>query len=1032
MRRLAAERDLRALLPLLDHRDTHVREEATSALHELAEADPSLFLELLRSGSRELQRRSIEVLAARPGFDAARLIPALGDDTGRVYPAVAALVARYGEEAIPELIRTLASGREELRRGAVLALQQMDRVAWPTLRLSLVDPSHRVRLGAAQALEQSKWTPVDDREEFALRYALEDWDAIVRMRKAAVPPLLAALQDPHFGIREEATRTLGRIGDVAALPPLLKLVLHDPEEEVRAAAGEALGRLGEPRAIPSLRAALRDRSHTVRLAAASALETFGWLPETEEETIVLLLATEQWPLLVRLGEPAVPALVRALADDYYGIRTGAGEALLNLGPAGRQALEEAREHPNPTIRDGAIGLLVRAGPVAATSPALAPIVSPSAETFLVDEGPPEREAQPRYIPAAAVFVPPEPEAPISQPIMEPGSFLALIAKLATAEGTGALRSRISATPSMQREHTIRAFIEETLRRSEEAGRPSPSTDLLVTLAAALESPDPSIRLVAVEVFGRLGRDAVDPLLPALEDPDRLVRCAAVDALAGLMDSRATAPILLRLRADPEEEVREHAAWALGESGEVSVVPALIDALSDPYFRVRSGAAAALTLMGPGVLPALRPVLAGDDLPAALGAARTLGALRDEASIPGFLDLLAHDEPEAGTAAIAALAALGLAAASPITAFAADAARPPAVRVRAVRALAGLGLGAEDGLGALARDPDPEVAAAARDALDSLRPGGFGREPPTESVSSVREVALPVAEENEVTLESWHRESPAPAVVAAAPSMPLHALSGDPVLSEDELVVDPVAILCGALGDAPEDAPALLRRLGQLGDPRAFGAIAGRLFAGAPPERRAAAEALRSMPPERTTGALAGALHDPDPGVREAAIASLGASRARAAMPLLVDRLADPDYSVREAALGALDDAGAVAFGALIEGLGRPERELRTGAAQVLRNAGWSGPGETAALRFALASEDWRTLARFGEAALEPLAAFLTHPDPDLRLGAVIALGGIGGDRAIDLIRQAYADPSPLVRNRAALLLHERKIDDTRA
>ena len=980
------------------------------------------------------------MLAARPGFDAARLIPALGDDTGRVYPAVASLIARYGEEAIPELIRTLASGREELRRGAVLSLEQMGRVAWPALRLRLADPSHRVRLGAAQALERSNWIPVDQREEFALRYALEDWDAIVRMRKAAVPPLLAALRDPHFGIREEATRALGRIGDVAAVPPLLQFALHDPEEEVRAAAAEALGRLGEPRAIPTLRASLRDRSHTVRLAAAGALETFGWLPETEDETIALLLATEQWPLLVRIGEPAAPALIRALADDYYGIRTGAGEALLSLGPVGRRALEEAREHPNSTIRDGVIGLLARAEPAvpAADSPGgpAPPAAPPARVDSRAEEAPSEPGETVEYTPAADEFVPPGGEAalaPPTPPAADPGPLRALLATLAAAEGSGPLRSRISATPSMQREHAIRGFIDEELRRGREAGHPSPSADLLSTVATALESPDPAVRLVAVEVFGRLGQDAVEPLLPALDDPDRLVRCAAVDALAGLMDSRAIAPLLWRLRTDPEEEIREHAAWALGEAGDSGVVPSLVDALSDPYLRVRSGAAAALSLMGPDVVPHLRPVLAGDDLPAAIAAAHALGALRDADSIPGLLELLAHPAPEAGTAAIAALGALGPAAAPPVAALAGDPGRPQSVRLRAVRALTGLGMSAEGGLDSLAHDRDPEISGAARDALASLRPEGLGREHAPEPAPSVREVPLPADGEETVTLESWHRENPTGAA-AAAPAMVLRALLPDnrEVPAGREPAVDPVRVLSAALESEPDDAPALLRRLGQLGDPRALGTIAGHLFAGSPLERRTAAEALRSMPSDRTVGALAGALHDSDPGVREAAAASLGASRVPAAMPLLVGCLADSDYSVRGVALDALIEAGPVAFEALVEGLGRSEREIRAGAAQVLLTVGWSAPREAEALRLALAAEDWRTLARFGEVALEPLAAFLAHPDPDLRLGAVIALGAIGGERAMDLVRQAYADPSPLVRNRAALLLHERKADEPRA
>jgi HEAT repeat protein len=1041
-----------------------VREEAKAALRELAATDPSLFFEQLRTGTRELQRRAAEVLRSVPGFEAARLIPALGDDTGRVYPAVASLIASFGESAVPDLVQALASGREELRRGAVLALQQMGSSAWPVLVPRLNDPSHRVRLGAAQALDRSGWTPADDRQEFALRYALEDWDAIAKMRKAAVPPLLAALSDPHFGIREEATRTLGRIGDVAALVPLLTLLVRDPEEEVRAAAAEALGRIGEPRSIPYLRACLRDRSHSVRLAAATALETFGWLPETEDETIALLIATEQWPSLIRMGESAVPWLIRALADDYYGIRIGAGEALLGLGPIGRAGLERAREDANPTIRDTAIGLLAQAGPgIAATAPL--PVRDPDTTPVLVDPvfasvsgadpAPSKPPSTPVEMPGEVPFSPHEiVQGEVSVLPPGPPPLLALLATLNETRDGGPIRPHISAPPPMLRERAIRAFIDDSLRTSEEAGHPAPSSALIAHVTDALANEDPEIRLVAVEVFGRLGPDAVEPLMTALQDHDRLVRCAAVDALAGLMDPKATPSLLERLSSDPEEEVREHAAWALGESRDPEVVPALVAALSDPYERVRTGAAASLALFGPAVAPALRPMLTGSDPYSAIGAARTLGMLRDEESIPGLVALLERNEPEAGGAAIAALIAMGPAAERSVASIAWDVTLPTAPRVRAIRVLGGLGTASGGDLATLTLDADPEVAAAAASALETMIVVGstHGIEPVQEEPSpSIHEIRLPVHEEDEVTLEAWHRESPSPIAPTAVAAVGMTAAittaaavgstedrtaepSGDE--ERDRIgsteAIDPVTVLCGALWEHPEDAPSLLHRLGRLGDPRALTVLAGYLFAGDPPERRAAAEAMRSMSPDRTVPALAGALLDPDPGLREVVVDSLSALATPDAMSLLVATLGDTDYAVRQAAHDALMASGPTAVPALIDGLGRQEREIRSGAAHVLEVSGWTAPSESDRLTFTLASEDWRSFDRFGEEALDPLAGLLHHPDPDLRLGSLIAIGGIGGERAIDLLRQALADPSPLVRNRAALLLRERRGDELRS
>jgi HEAT repeat protein len=173
-----------------------------------AHRKPLAFLALLATGSPELRQRSAEVLSGVPDLDAARLVAALGDGE-RINQPVAGLLARRGERAIPELVSALASGRDDLWDGAVLALSRMDPAAWPALVPHLHDRRPRVRLGVATALEGSGWAPADVGEAFALRSALGDWDAVADLGPAAVPLLIGALADPHPSVREGAARTLG-------------------------------------------------------------------------------------------------------------------------------------------------------------------------------------------------------------------------------------------------------------------------------------------------------------------------------------------------------------------------------------------------------------------------------------------------------------------------------------------------------------------------------------------------------------------------------------------------------------------------------------------------------------------------------------------------------------------------------------------------------------------------------------------------------------------------------------------------------
>ncbi len=102
---------------------------------------------------------------------------------------------------------------------------------------------------------------------------------------------------------------LGAIGDPQAVPPLIQALGHAPFADdwdaVRRAAAEALVRIGAP-AVPALIQALGDDWDAVRRAAAWALGA--------------------------IGDPqAVPALIQALGDSDSAVRRAAAWALGAIG-----------------------------------------------------------------------------------------------------------------------------------------------------------------------------------------------------------------------------------------------------------------------------------------------------------------------------------------------------------------------------------------------------------------------------------------------------------------------------------------------------------------------------------------------------------------------------------------------------------------------------------------------------------------------------------------------------------------------------
>jgi HEAT repeat protein len=90
----------------------------------------------------------------------------------------------------------------------------------------------------------------------------------------AVAPLIEALQDSQFVVRQIAAMALGDIDDRSAVEPLVDL-LADDQEVVRQAAAVSLGKIGVVEAISPLLQTIGDDSELVRKAVVNALGMIG-------------------------------------------------------------------------------------------------------------------------------------------------------------------------------------------------------------------------------------------------------------------------------------------------------------------------------------------------------------------------------------------------------------------------------------------------------------------------------------------------------------------------------------------------------------------------------------------------------------------------------------------------------------------------------------------------------------------------------------------------------------------------------------
>lgn len=148
-----------------------------------------------------------------------------------------------------------------------------------------------------------------------------------------IDEILLALKTGDTGTRIAAIRSLGEIGGVRVIAPLVYCAGR-PEADIRAAAVEMLGRLAEPSTLPKLLERLDDQNSAIQVRAISALANFPassipydrlrpFLKSGNEE-----LQAEAALTLARLGDLAsTDSIIGLLSSPHASTRQAAATAL---------------------------------------------------------------------------------------------------------------------------------------------------------------------------------------------------------------------------------------------------------------------------------------------------------------------------------------------------------------------------------------------------------------------------------------------------------------------------------------------------------------------------------------------------------------------------------------------------------------------------------------------------------------------------------------------------------------------------------
>jgi HEAT repeat protein len=130
-------------------------------------------------------------------------------------------------------------------------------------------------------------------------------------------------------------------------------------------------------------------------------------------------------------------------------------------------------------------------------------------------------------------------------------------------------------------------------------RTVPPADAVPLIKRVLADPDQQMRSMAVYALGaRPTAECLGLLLAVLVgDEDYGVRADAAGALGQLADQQAVEPLIRAFERDPDWLVRFSAVVSLGNLGDVRAVPTLLRALDCPELVIQQSAIAALGEVG---------------------------------------------------------------------------------------------------------------------------------------------------------------------------------------------------------------------------------------------------------------------------------------------------------------------------------------------------------------------------------------------------------------------------------------------------
>ncbi len=250
------------------------------------------------------------------GFPAVEeLIESLSHNNPSVREAICSILGDIGDErAIKPLIELLKDNEsywsEGERKAATRALGNIggDKVVKPLIGI-LKDKDSDTRQAAVEALSK-----VGKRAEKPLINAFNNelWGLEEAIEAVSFGPSWThnhdiKSQELRLNMKNDIVHALGRIGSQKAIETLI--LIND--KDFYKVSTEALVKIGEP-AVKFLIKALRHDDSTIQKKAADVLEKIGWDPEQGEDSAWYWVVKQDWEKVTAMETIAIKALIDAL------------------------------------------------------------------------------------------------------------------------------------------------------------------------------------------------------------------------------------------------------------------------------------------------------------------------------------------------------------------------------------------------------------------------------------------------------------------------------------------------------------------------------------------------------------------------------------------------------------------------------------------------------------------------------------------------------------------------------------------------